>query len=62
LQASIHKAYITLASPRGSGGVEIAGINRREPGGISPANRGGGGVPPLYKVVRKKNRLMMWTV
>jgi len=41
--------------------VGIAVVNRREPGGISPANRGGG-VPLLYKDVRKRNRLMMWTV
>jgi hypothetical protein len=62
LQASIHKALFIILAPRGSGGVEIAVIKRREPGAISPANRGEGGVPPLYKVVRKRNRLMMWTI
>src|SRR6266508_2240528 len=41
-------------------GVGIAVINRRERGGVSPARRGGDDVAPLYKVVRKRNRLM-WT-
>jgi len=41
-------------------GLRIAVINRREPGGVSPARRGGGDVAPLYKDVRKRNRLM-WT-